>query len=170
MSTPTTTTTTTSSAGRHHWPPLVYLGLALLLAALWALGTSTQVLTSEAWMMGKSMNSLSFTAFSQLWAAMHGFLSSVPLVPFMFAWGVQIALIIGAIGIELPKHPKWRHNLAAFSTFLLVVINSCGDFFSSASYGFWGQLGFSFVVFFLTFVVLLFLIACLKHAWDSWHA
>jgi hypothetical protein len=170
MSTPTTTTTTTSSAGKHHWPPLVYLGLAVLLAVLWALGTSTQVLTSEAWMMGESMNQLSFNAFAQLWDALHGFLISVPIVPFMFGWGVQIALVIGSIGVELPKHPRWRHNLAVFIDVALIIINSCGDFASAASYGIWGQLGFATVVFFLTFVVLLFLIACLKHAWESWHA
>jgi hypothetical protein len=170
MSTVSSGTAMSSAAGRHHWPPLVYLLLAVVLAVLWALGTSTQVLTSEAWMMRESMNSLTFNAFGQMWNALHGQLGSVPLVPFIFGWGVQIALIIASVGVELPKHPKWRYWLALATVVGLVIINSCGDFASSVQYGIWGQLGFSTVVFFLTFVVSIFLIMCLKHAWELMHA
>src|SRR6266516_3148698 len=70
------------------WPPLVYIILGVALGLIWALGTSVQVLTSEAWMMGKPMRQIDFTAFGQLWQAVTGHLPADMLVPFMFGWGV----------------------------------------------------------------------------------
>jgi hypothetical protein len=145
-------------------PPLVYAGLGCVCAGFWALGTSVQVLTSEAWMMGKTMDKISFTAFGQLWDAAFGLLPADMLVPFLFGWGVQMALVVSSIGVELPRRPAWRWWLSAGSCGVLILANSCGDFASSAKYGFWGQCGFTSVVFFLTFVMMLFTVMAFKHA------
>src|SRR5713226_6966821 len=119
-----------------HWPPLVYVLLGLALGGVWALGTSVQVLTSEAWMMGRALTQIDFTAFGQLWQAVTGHLPPTMLVPFMFGWGVQFALIVASIGIELPSHPRWRYWLAWIA-----------------------------VIFFITFCILLFAIMAFKQAW-----
>jgi hypothetical protein len=145
-------------------PPLVYAGLGLVCGAFWALGTSVQVLTSEAWMMGTTMDKISFSAFGQLWDAAQGHLPGSMLVPFLFGWGVQMALVVSSIGVELPRHPAWRWWLSAGSCAVLIIANSCGDFASSTQYGFWGQCGFTAVVFFLTFVMMLFTVMAFKHA------
>ena len=166
-------TTRTQSRGMQilgtvaHWPPLVYILLGLALGAIWALGTSVQVLTSEAWMMGKPMTQIDFTAFGQLRDAVTGHLTSEMLVPFIFGWGVQFALIVASIGVELPPHPRWRYYLAWTAVIGLIGVNSCGDFNSSAQYGFWGQAGFTLVIFFVTFCMLLFAIMAFKHAWSA---
>jgi hypothetical protein len=152
-----------------HWPPLVYVGMGVALMGIWALGTSVQVLTSEAWMMGTSMKQIDFTAFTQLWAAITGHLSTDMLVPFTFGWGVQFALIVASIGIELPPTPRWRYYLAWTCVIVLIGVNSCGDFVGSSKYGIWGQLGFTSVVFFITFCILIFAIMAFKHAWSVMH-
>jgi len=153
-----------------HWPPLVYVLIGIALGGIWALGTSVQVLTSEAWMMGTTMNQINFTAFGQLWQAVTGHLDPGMLVPFVFGWGVQFALIVASIGIELPRHPVWRYYLAWAAVIGLIGVNSCGDFASSTKYGFWGQCGFTFVIFFVTFCMLLFAIMAFKHAWQVMHS
>jgi hypothetical protein len=147
-------------------PPLVYFGLGVVCGGFWALGTSVQVLTSEAWMMHQTMNEISFNAFGQLWDAIGGHLPGAMLVPFLFGWGVQLALIVASVGVELPKKPAWRWWLAVGSCSVLIIANSCGDFASSAQYGFWGQLGFSAVVFFLTFVMAIFALLAFRHAFQ----
>ena len=149
------------------WPPLVYALIGVALLGIWALGTSVQVLTSEAWMMSQSMSQINFTAFGQLWQAIRGQLPADMLVPFMFGWGVQFALIVASIGIELPRHPAWRYWTALAIVIGLIGVNSCGDFVSSAHYGFWGQSGFTLVVFFVTFCMLIFAIMAFKHAWAA---
>jgi hypothetical protein len=153
-----------------HWPPLVYVFMGIALIGVWALGTSTQVLTSEAWMMSKNMNQINFTAWGQLWNAVRGQLPPAMYIPFMFGWGVQFALIVASIGIELPRHPIWRYYLAWAAVLGLIGVNSCGDFASSSQYGFWGQCGFTLVVFFVTFCMLLFAIMAWKHAWTVFRA
>lgn len=145
-------------------PPIVYLLLGLVCLGFWALGTSVQVLTSEAWMMHQTMDKISFNAYGQLWDACQGLLPGKMIVPFFFGWGVQLALIVTSVGVELPRKPEWRWWLAAGSCVVLIVANSCGDFASSAEYGFWGQMGFSAVIFFLTFVMMIFTIMAFKHA------
>ena len=151
----------------NHVPPLVWLFLGVALLGVWALGTSVQVLTSEAWLQGVTMQQINFTAFGQLWDAVTGKLDSGMLVPFMFGWGVQFALIVASIGVELPPHPAWRYWLAWGSVIVLIVVNSCGDFASSSRYGFWGQAGFTTVVFFITFCMLLFAIMAFKSFFQS---
>jgi hypothetical protein len=164
-------TTRSQSRGAHllgtvaHWPPLVYVILGIALGGIWALGTSVQVLTSEAWMMGKSLSAIDFTAFGQLIQAARGQLPTEMLVPFAFGWGVQFALIVASIGVELPRHPQWRFWLATIAVIVLIAVNSCGDYVSSSQYGFWGQVGFTAVIFFITFCMLLFAIMAFKHAW-----
>ncbi len=153
--------------GVAHWPPLVYVILGIVLSCIWALGTSVQVLTSEAWMMHREMRQINFTAFSQLLDAITGKLPPEMLVPFMFGWGVQFALIVASVGIELPHDPRWRYWLALVCVVGLIIVNSCGDFVSSSVYGFWGQCGFTIVVFFVTFCILLFAIMAFKHAWST---
>lgn len=86
------------------------------------------------------------------------------LVPFFFGWGVQLALIVASVGVELPRKPAWRYWLAVGSCIVLIFVNSCGDFAGSADYGFWGQIGFSAVIFFLTFVMAIFTIMAFRHA------
>lgn len=151
---------------KHHLhPPIVYLILAIVCFGFWALGTSTQVLTSEAWIRHQTMQNISITAYSQLWQIITTQRSDVPLIPFSFGWGVQLALIVAAIGVELPRKPAWRFRLAAGSSVALIVANSCGDWAGSSDYGFWGQMGFTAVIFFLTFVMLIFAIEAVKKAW-----
>jgi len=145
-------------------PPLVYILVGLACLAVWALGTSVQVLTSEAWILHSSMQRIDFTAFGQLGQALGGQLAPDMWVPFIFGWGVQFALIVASVGIELPPEPKWRFWLAWVSVVGLIAVNSCGDFASSASYGFYGQAGFTIVIFFITFCMLLFAIMAFKHA------
>jgi len=145
-------------------PPLVYVLTGLACVAVWALGTSVQVLTSEAWMLQEPMRRVDFTAFGQLYDAVTGHLAPDRLVPFLFGWGVQFALIVASIGIELPPHPRWRYGLAWASVVGLIGVNSCGDFASSAQYGFSGQCGFTVVIFFVTFCMLLFAIMAFQHA------
>lgn len=157
-------------SGVAHWPPLVYVILGAALIGVWALGTSTQVLTSEAWMMHQSMKQINFTAWSQLWQAITGQLPPEMYVPFTFGWGVQFALIVASVGIELPRHPAWRFYLAWIAVIGLIGVNSCGDYASSSQYGTWGQLGFTLVVFFITFCMLIFAIMALKHAWVVFRA
>jgi hypothetical protein len=151
---------------KHHvHPPIVYLILGLICLGFWALGTSTQVLTSEAWIMHQTMKNISITAYGQLWSIITTQQTDVPLIPFMFGWGVQLALIVAAIGVELPRKPAWRFRLAAGSSLALIVANSCGDWVGSSDYGFWGQMGFTAVIFFMTFVMLILAIESLKKAW-----
>jgi hypothetical protein len=148
-----------------HWPPLVYVLLGGVLMVIWALGTSVQVLTSEAWMMHIAMDQISFNAFGQLWDALHAQLPPDMTMPFIFGWGVQFALIVSSVGVELPPKPAWRYWAARITTVGLVIVNSCGDFYSSAKYGIWGQWGFTLVIFFITFCMLLFAIMAFIHAW-----
>src|SRR6516164_7681249 len=62
-------------------PPLVYAALGLITGGFWALGTSVQVLTSEAWMMKATMDKVSFNAYGQLWDACQGHLPGHMLIP-----------------------------------------------------------------------------------------
>ncbi len=151
-------------ASSHVQPPIVYALLGLVCGAFWLLGTSVQVLTSEAWMMRKTMDTVSFTAFGQLWDAAWGHLPSGMLIPFVFGWGVQMALVVASVGVELPRRPAWRWWLSVGSCAVLIIANSCGDFASSAQYGWWGQWDFTAVIFFLTFVMLIFAIMAFRHA------
>lgn len=114
--------------------------------------------------MGQTLDKISFNAFGQLWDAAHGQLGSELLVPFMFGWGVQMALVVASIGIELPRKPAWRWWLSVGSCAVLIIANSCGDFASSEKYQFWGQCGFTAVIFFLTFVMMLFTVMAFRHA------
>lgn len=147
------------------WPPYVYFLIGVALLLVWGLGTSVQVLTSEAWMMSTSLKEINFSAFSQLGDAISGHLSPDMFIPFTFGWGVQFALIVASIGIELPPHPRWRYYGAWGAVILLIGVNSCGDFFSSSKYTFWGQIGFTVVIFFITFCMLLFAIMAFMHTW-----
>jgi hypothetical protein len=149
-------------------PPLVYFALGLVTSGAWALGTSVQVLTSEAWMNHTTMNAVSLSAYVQLWDVLTGqpLPGNIPLAPVLFGWGVQMALIVASVGVELPKKPAWRWWLAVGSCSVLIVANSCGDFASSSQYGIWGQLGFSAVVFFLTFVMAIFALLAFRHAFQ----
>lgn len=147
------------------WPPLVYVLLGFVLAGIWALGTSVQVLTSEAWFMGDDLKAIDFNAFGQLWDAAHGHLPPSMLAPFIFGWGVQFALIVASIGIELPRYPAWRYYASWTAVIGLIAINSCGDFASSVQYGIWGQCGFTVVILFITFCMGLFAIMAFMHAW-----
>jgi hypothetical protein len=152
-------------SGVAQWPPFVYIVLGLVLSAIWALGTSVQVLTSEAWMMGMKLSQVNFNAYGQLWDAAHGNLLPDMFVPFAFGWGVQFALIVASVGIELPRYPKWRYILSWAAIIGLIGINSCGDFAASTQYGFWGQCGFTLTILFITFCMGLFAIMSFKHAW-----
>ena len=137
----------------HPLQSLLYVIIGLGTLGIWALGTSVQVLTSEAWMMHESMSQIDFSAFGQLWQALRGQLLPEMYVPFIFGWGVQFALIVASVGIELPRHPAWRFYLAWIVVIFLIGVNSCGDFVSSSQYGIWGQCGFTLVVFFVIMIL-----------------
>lgn len=148
-----------------NWPPLVDLIAGVFLLAIWLGGTAVQVLTSEAWFMHSTLTSFNvLAAYQQLWQFVHGDMSPSLLAPFMFAWGTQAALIVASIGIELPRHPEWRYKGAWGLMWVLILVNSAGDFSSTGSYGFWGQLGFTAVVLFATFVVGLLAVMCFVRA------
>jgi hypothetical protein len=117
-------------------------------------------------MMERRLSEINFNAFGQLWDAGHGNLPPEMYVPFAFGWGVQFALIVASVGIELPRHPAWRYWLSWTAILGLIGINSCGDFAASSEYGFWGQCGFTLTILFITFCMGLFAIMAFKHAWD----
>jgi len=148
------------------WPPLVYFILGVVCLGFWGAGTSIQVLTSQSWILGQELEQVSFSPFGQIIDFISGNLKAEIVVPFGFAWGVQLALVVTSIGIELPRRPAWRYWSAVGATFVLIGANSCGDFFSSAKYGLWGQLGFTAAILFLTFCMLLFAIMSFKRAFE----
>ncbi len=143
------------------WPPLVYFVLGVVCLLFWGMGTAVQVQTSEAWIMHANITDFpTLATFGQLWDFFLGQLPAKVLVPFTFGWGVQLALILASIGIELPPHPRWRYLLCWGVVIALIGVNSCGDFVYSGSYGIWGQLGFTGVILFVTFCVGLLAIVC----------
>lgn len=150
------------------WPPLVDIIVGVALVAVWLGGTAVQVLTSEAWFMHSALTSFNvLSAYQQLWAFVHGDMPINMLAPFMFAWGTQAALIVASIGVELPRHPEWRYKGALALMWLLVAVNSAGDFGSTGAYGFWGQVGFTTAVLFATFVVGLLAVMCFVRAFHK---
>lgn len=146
------------------WPPLVYFLLGVVCTAIWASGTSVQVLTSEAWIAHGSVTAfLTLSTFGQLWDLARGALPASQIVPVTFGWGVQIALIIASVGIELPRYPKWRYYTSWAVVIGLIGINSGGDYNYSSAYGFWGAAGFTLVILFVTFCVGLLAVMCYIH-------
>jgi cytochrome c oxidase subunit IV len=149
------------------WPPLVYVLLGAFALLFWAGGTAIQVQTSEAWIMGVPLTRFpSIATFGQLWEFAWGRLPASAIVPFSFGWGVQIALIIASVGVELPRHPQWRYLLSWGVIILLIGVNSCGDYLYAQQYGFWGASGFTLVILFVTFCAGLLAIMCFIHAVD----
>ena len=150
------------------WPPLVYFLLGLVCLGFWGAGTSVQVQTSEAWIMGEHVTSIpTLATFLQIWKFFSGTLPATFVVPFTFAWGVQLALIIASVGIELPKYPKWRYYLSWGVVLLLIGVNSAGDYQYSGPYGFWGQAGFTLVILFVTFCLGLLAVMCFIHGFQK---
>ena len=150
------------------WPPVVYAILGLFALLFWAGGTAIQVQTSEAWIMGVPLKDFpSIATFGQLWEFAWGRLPVAALVPFSFGWGVQVALIIASVGVELPRRPIWRYRLSWFVIIVLIVVNSAGDFVYSWHYGFWGASGFTVVILFVTFCAGLLAIMCFIHMFDK---
>jgi hypothetical protein len=144
--------------------PWVYFIPAVICGIAWLLGTAVQVQTSEQWMMQSSVSTVpTLSTFVQVWIALHGQLPQDMVVPFMFGWGVQVALIVASFGAELPRDPEWRFKLCWGIIILLVIVNSCGDWNYSSPYGVWGQSGFSLVILFLTFGCGFLCIACAMH-------
>jgi hypothetical protein len=153
------------------WPPLVYVLLGLLALLFWAGGTAIQVQTSEAWIMGVPLTRFpSIATFGHLWEFAWGKLPVEAIVPFSFGWGVQIALIIASVGVELPRHPAWRYALSWAVIILLIGVNSAGDYVYSWHYGFWGATGFTVVILFVTFCAGLLAVMCFMHAADKLRA
>lgn len=148
----------------HSWPPVVYFILGVVCLLMWAGGTAMQVQTSEAWILGAQVKYLpTLSTFLQIWLFITGQLPGDQIVPFGFAWGVQLALIVASVGVEMPKHPKWRYYLSWAVVVVLIGVNSAGDYNYSAQYGGWGQLGFTVVILFVTFCLGLLAIICFTH-------
>lgn len=147
------------------WPPLVYVILGLAALLFWAGGTAVQVQTSEAWIMRVPLDHFpSIATFGQIWDFASGKLPVSAIVPFSFAWGVQIALIIASVGVEMPRYPEWRYAVSWSVVILLIAVNSCGDYVYSWQYGFWGATGFTLVILFVTFCAGLLAVMCFMHA------
>lgn len=108
-------------------------------------------------------NLSTLSVFMQVGYMVHGQLDPSYVVPFIFATAVQIALLIGSFGLELPKEPAWRHNCAYGLIVLMILINGCGDWQYASPYGFWGQAGFSIAIMFLTAACGFFAIVCFMH-------
>jgi hypothetical protein len=150
--------------GVHTWPPLVYFLLGVVCLTLWLAGTAVQVQTSEAWMMQTTVRATpTLSTFAQLVDFVRGLPISCGIVPFIFAWGVQLASIVASVGIEMPPHPAWRFSLSWIVVVGLIIVNSCGDFFYRSPYGTWGQIGFSVVILFVTFCLGLFAVMAFVH-------
>ena len=148
------------------WPPLVWLLLAIVLTILWLGGTCTEVSTSIAWMTNQPVTMTGFTPLLLFAQFFGGTIEAKMLAPFIFAWGVQGAGMIGSFGVELPRYPRWRYYAASGLCIALIVSNSCGDWDSSKQYGFWGQAGFTSVLLFVTFGMGLFAIMAYRHAFS----
>src|SRR5260370_37046899 len=85
------------------WPPLVDVVLGAACLGMWAAGTAVQVQTSEAWILNAWVSTLpTLATFGQVWDFITGHLAARQVVPFVFGWGVQLALIVASVGIELP--------------------------------------------------------------------
>ena len=148
------------------WPPLIWFILGIVLSILWLAGTCTEVSTSIAWMTRKPITMTGFTPLSQFVDFFRGTMSPDMLPPFVYAWGVQGAGMVGTFGIELPRYPRWRFYIATLLCIGLIVSNSCGDWESSKEYGFWGQCGFTTVLLFVTFGLGLFAVMAFRHAFS----
>lgn len=147
-------------------PPVVLIPLGIIVLFFWFAGTSVQVLTSEAWFAHTSVSPFSLVlTFQQIGQFVSGRMTWEQLFPFIFAWGVQFALILTSIGIEMPRHPAWRFWTAWAISIGLIVINSCGDYQTTAPYGGWSQIGFTIVLLFVTFCLGLLAITCFVHAY-----
>ena len=158
-----------SGAG-HNWPPLLWFLCGLVLSVVLAFSIPVQMLTSESWFMHIPVElSRVLYPYVQAWLFVHQELPADQIAPFMFAFGVQVALGLFSFGIELPPHPKWRYYGCWILMVLLVLVNSAGDFASTSDYGFWGQAGFTAAILFLTFVVQLVAIMCFINAWKMMH-
>jgi hypothetical protein len=144
------------------WAFLIPCGLCIVFCLI---GTSVQVQTSEAWMAQVATTSVpTLSTFVQVMQFVQGKLPDSLIVPFIFAWGTQVALIVGSFGIELPKLPAWRFYGSWILIGLMVFINGAGDWNYSSSYGAWGQAGFCVAIMFLTFVCGFLAIVCFMHA------
>lgn len=148
------------------WPPLVWLALGIILGVFWLGGTCTEVSTSIAWMTRQPVQYVGFSPLWQFVDFFHGTMSPNMLMPFIYAWGVQGAGMVGSFGVELPREPKWRYWVAIGLCVVLIVSNSGGDWESSKEYGFWGQCGFTTVLLFITFGMGLFSIMAFRHAFS----
>jgi hypothetical protein len=135
------------------WPPLVYIVLGFICLGVWLAGTAIQVQTSQAWIAGRELGSYlpTFATFAQIVQFFSGQLPSDLIVPFAFSWGVQGALLVASAGVEFPRRPAWRYWSACILIVALLAVNSAGDWIYSTRYGFWGQMGFTTVVLFMTF-------------------
>lgn len=102
---------------------------------------------------GVSMVVSPLSAIGQIWDFLWGHLAPGLLIPYTFSWGVQMATLIASIGVELPREPWYRFWGCIAILAIMISVNSCGDYQGAAPYGGWGQLGFTAVVLFLTFVV-----------------
>ena len=140
-----------------HWPAWGYLVTAAIALVVWLGGTAVQVQTSESWISQTRISAVlqpHFSIFGQLSLFWSGGLTQVQVVAYLFGWGVQAALILFSLGIDLPQHTvgaKRRSALFSWACAGLILINSMGDWYYSATFGFWGQLGFSFALFITTF-------------------
>jgi hypothetical protein len=150
------------------WPPLVYFVLGAATFLIWAAGTAVQIQTSEAWIMQAPFSSFpTLAVYGQIWDLVRGTLATRLVVPLTFAVGVQLALILVSVGIELPREPEWRYTGCWLITLALIGANSSGDFFYSWGYGLWGAIGFTAVILFLTFCVGLMSIVCFMHGFKK---
>lgn len=138
-----------------HLPPLLYFAVGIACLVGWYFGTLVQVQTSEQWFASALLHGAQVpgTVMEQIGQILHGTLPDNEIAPVWFAIGVQLALIAASAGLEMPKYPVWRHRAAWGVIILLVGVNSAGDWFYSSVYGFWGALGFTTVVLFITFVL-----------------
>jgi hypothetical protein len=152
------------------WPPLVYFILGVVILGFWAAGTAVQVLTSESWIMHAPLSTFpTLSVFGQCWDFIWGKLPASEVVPFTFGWGVQIALLLASVGVELPKYPAWRYYSCWCIIILLIGVNSCGDYVYSQDYGAWGAIGFTIVILFVTFCAGLLAVMCFMHGYSKMH-
>lgn len=159
-----------------HWPPLVWIFLALITGSVWVMGTSVQIWTSENWMltavgMQSSLMETPFSVFGQFLSFWNGGLTQPQVVSQTFGWSVQLALICFSFGVELPRNNQkaiLRARIFFSISLFLVGINCIGDAIYASNFGFWGSTGFAVALGFVTFCCGLAMIACLQQAYSSW--
>jgi len=158
MSTASVSSGTGAAQQKTTLPPYAYFIAGALAGVVYIGATAVQLQTSELWIEtaisgAKVTDALMphFSVFTQVFAFWYGGLTQEQVVPYIVAWGIQAALVLFSIGLEVPHVGRGRAELFGSACLVMIVVNSLGDWNYASMYGFWGQVGFTGALFVMTF-------------------